>query len=529
MKEFIIKHKHKLIFMLIMAIALGVRLYRWPTGITQLNCDEAMTAVNAMAMAEKGTDMYGTTGPVYLKAWKVGGQSVALFYLTAFFMKIFGVSMFTIRLPILLVSIIALFVFYDLLKRIFKSKNIALVGLGFLAICPWHILQSIWAIDCNMFPHVMLFAVYLLYRGITDKKWCLYVSMLFFGFCMYSYGVSIYVIPLFLLVTAIYLIRKKKVTIKELIPCILIYILISLPIFTMYCLNFFKIQQDIHIGPMTIQFFEGNIRKDDMIFFAENVGKTFMSNIKDLGKTVVWGYDGLEWNATPYFGTLYHGSLIIFFIGIIVLIKEILGSKKQDETEVKTEQSFDKIGIVIMAFWLMFSLILGIIVNSNVNRLNCIWYPIIFFIILGMSRIMKNKKVYYIVCALYIVAFVAFSNYLYGVHTNNIDMSSCFAKKYMDAVYAAGDVSKKEEKQMYYYDQRMDMSMWLYNTVTTKIDNTKIEQINSANTAVEKLTKENSILVLHKKYINENWLFNILDISNYHQEMFGEYVVLYSE
>ncbi len=527
MKEFIIKHKTKLIFILIMMVAIGVRMYHWPTGITQLNCDEAMTAVNAMTMAERGTDMYGTTGPVYLEAWRVGGQSVALFYLTAFFMKIFGVSMVTIRLPMLLISIIGLVVFYDLVKRIFKSKKVALVGLGFLAICPWHILQSIWAIDCNMFPHVMLFAVYLLYRGVTGKKWCLYTSMIFFGFCMYCYGVSIYVVPLFLLVTAIYLIRTKKVTIKELILCILIYVVIALPIFTMYCLNFFKIQRDIHIGPITIQFFEGNIRKDDMIFFAENVGQTFISNVKELAKTVVFGCDGLEWNATLFFGTLYHGSLIIFILGIIVLIKEVLGNKKQNEVRSNTDLEYDKTGMIIMTLWLIFSFILGVIVKSNVNRLNCAWYPMVFFIVLGISKMMNHKKVYYTLLVAYLTAFIAFSVYLYGVHTNVIDMSSCFSKRYIDAVYAAGDISKRENKKMYYYDNRRDMSMLLYNIVATKIDHTEIESIIASNVAIEKLTRENSILVIDQKYIQNNYLFGILDISNYNQIEFADYRVLY--
>ena len=241
MKEFFIKHKTKIIFAIIMLIAVVVRIYRWPKAISQINCDEAMTAVNALSISETGKDTYGTSFPVYLEAWGVFGQSVVLAYIMAFFIKIFGFSYFTIRLPMLFISIISLFVFYDLLKRIFKKESIALLGTAFLAICPWHIMQSIWSIDCNMFPHFMLISVYLLYRGITDKKYFLYLSMIFFAISMYTYGVSVYVIPLFLLITAIYLLKTKKVHIKDLIICIIIYVLFSLPILTMYVLNLFKI------------------------------------------------------------------------------------------------------------------------------------------------------------------------------------------------------------------------------------------------------------------------------------------------
>ena len=81
-----------------------------------MNSDEAMTAVNAKSLADTGLDNNGIRNPVYLLGW--GGQSVVLVYLMALCIKIFGYSIFAIRLPMLLISLIAIFVFYDFVKSV---------------------------------------------------------------------------------------------------------------------------------------------------------------------------------------------------------------------------------------------------------------------------------------------------------------------------------------------------------------------------------------------------------------------------
>ena len=123
-----LKEKQNIILIILFIIAILVRTFMWPTAISQVNCDEIMTAVNAKAIADNGTDTYGTSFPVYLEAWGTMGQSVMLLYFMAIFIKIFGVLIATVRIPMLLISIISLLIFYDLIKRIFKNHKIALFG-----------------------------------------------------------------------------------------------------------------------------------------------------------------------------------------------------------------------------------------------------------------------------------------------------------------------------------------------------------------------------------------------------------------
>ena len=137
---------HKIIYniivVMIILLAIGIRVWNWPNVINDINCDEALTAINAKSIAEKGTDIYGTSYPVYFEGWLISGQSAFATYVIALSIKLFGLSFFSIRLPILLATIASLITMFLFANEIFKNKKIALIVLLLLTINPWDILQS---------------------------------------------------------------------------------------------------------------------------------------------------------------------------------------------------------------------------------------------------------------------------------------------------------------------------------------------------------------------------------------------------
>ena len=505
------KKKNTILFAFILILAIGIRLISWPNAISQINIDEAMTAFNANCIATSGTDMYGTSFPVYLEAWGWAGQSVMLLYFMAFFIKLFGFSMITIRLPMLLISIISIIVLYNFTKRIFGNTKLALGAMAFVSICPWHFMQSIWSIDCNMFPHFMLISIYLLYRGITDKKWMLYLSMLFFALTMYTYGVSIYIVPFFLLISAIYLFIKKKVSIKNLLICIGIYLLFSAPILAMYVINALHINTNISIGPITIQYFANNARTSDMLFFSENILDTFIANLKSLSKVFLLQYDAnLPWNATKQFGTLYHLSIIFFVIGVLYLV---------------IHQEKRNIATFLFSTWLILSFFLGIVINEvNVNRLNIIWFPTIFFSFYGIyvfcNTICKNRKIVkYGIAFIYIVLFTSFTCYFYQTHTKEIASSWCFANQTTDAIhYATCDL----EKEVVFYT---NSSAHIYLKFQDALDNTSSTLIHDLMDFENKLKTraENEAFII----LNKDLQKTSIHLDNYTYQYFGDTVLIY--
>ena len=180
----------KIIIAVVFAMAICIRVIPQIVQNIDVNCDEAMLAINAKSIAETGKDIYGTSNPVYFEAWGAAGQSALPTYLSALFVKIFGYSLFTVRLPFIILSICSLFIVFALSKKMFGTRT-AVIILALTAISPWHILQSQIALDCNMFPHILLVGVYLLYVGLEEKRnICTYFSMFFFAISMYCYGKS---------------------------------------------------------------------------------------------------------------------------------------------------------------------------------------------------------------------------------------------------------------------------------------------------------------------------------------------------
>ena len=93
-----------------------------------------------------GMDRAGNRLPIALYAWG-SGQSALYSYIMIPFLLLEGLTVYTMRLPMALIGIASLYIIYYLLKNIFDNKKIALVGVAFLAICPWHIMKSRWGME----------------------------------------------------------------------------------------------------------------------------------------------------------------------------------------------------------------------------------------------------------------------------------------------------------------------------------------------------------------------------------------------
>ena len=153
---------YRLFLIAAVVLAIAVRVYQFGTIPGGFNQDGAMAAVDAKALADYGTARFGMRFPVHLTAWGYGQMSSLLSYLMAPLIKLFGLNPVVARLPQLIISLLGLLTLYFFSRDAF-GKTAALVIFAFGAINPWHILQSRWALDCNLYPHFFLFGVYFLH------------------------------------------------------------------------------------------------------------------------------------------------------------------------------------------------------------------------------------------------------------------------------------------------------------------------------------------------------------------------------
>ncbi|MBP3623203.1 MAG: glycosyltransferase family 39 protein [Oscillospiraceae bacterium] len=383
-----------------------------------------MAAVDAKALADYGTDRFGMRFPVHLTAWGYGQMSSLLSYLMAPLIKLFGLNPVVARLPQLIISLLGLLTLYFFSRDAF-GKTAALVIFAFGAINPWHILQSRWALDCNLYPHFFLFGLYFLHRAMQGKKrlW-LCVSMGLFGLCMYCYGIAIYTLPVFLVLACVYLLVKKRVRMGDALLALAVWLAVAWPFILVMAINFFR-WDTIETPLFTLPYFAGSVRSGDILFFSENIPAQLWQNMKALADAVIIQKPDLPWNSIGQFGSLYLFSLPFAIAGLVWLLKRL-----------KTSD-----GAVLLLLFFVTGVWCGLCTNNvNINRVNIIFYPMLCFTGLGLYAVGRCVRVRFLrpgLAAGYLLAFCLFCGCYFGPYAQQIE--GYFLKDFGDAVASLKD------------------------------------------------------------------------------------------
>ena len=221
--------KYKIMLLFAFILHIGVFIYFMVK--KPINIDEAMTVLNANSLAKSGTDILGEKLPIYFDTWLHGGQSPFATYLVAIMIKLFGYSLFLTRVPMFVFSMLGLIAFYKFLIEVIP-ENETLINIAFCLACisPWHLYSSAFTLDCNFLPHIAMFGMYFLAKGINSTKSKYFVfSMLFFGLGFYCYILSAIIIPVLLAVLFLILLIKKKVSFKNTIISVITIFIVAIP------------------------------------------------------------------------------------------------------------------------------------------------------------------------------------------------------------------------------------------------------------------------------------------------------------
>lgn len=217
--------------MLLFAFILHIGVFIYFMVKKPIHIDEAMTVLNANSLAKSGADILGEKLPIYFDTWLHGGQSPFATYLVGVMIKLFGYSLFVTRVPMFVFSMLGLIAFYKFLKEVIP-ENETLINIAFCLACisPWHLYSSAFTLDCNFLPHIAMFGMYFLAKGINSTKSKYFVfSMLFFGLGFYCYILSAIIIPVLLAVLFLILLIKKKVSFKNTIISVITIFIVAIP------------------------------------------------------------------------------------------------------------------------------------------------------------------------------------------------------------------------------------------------------------------------------------------------------------
>lgn len=386
------EYKGEVFLFFIFMIGSFVRLFAIGRFPNALNVDEASSGYDAFSLMKWGIDRGGNSYPVYLYAWG-SGQSVLYSYLMIPIIAITGLTEYGIRLPMAITGVISLYVFYYLIKNIFDNKKYGIIATAFFAICPWHIMKSRWGMECNIFPDLILLASLLLVLGLKKKNTQLQIlSFVVLAISSYSYGTSYLFLPVFVLGTLGYLIYKKELTIKKSIIYLLIMFVLCIPIIIYIFINTFGLEQ-ITIGKVTIPKLLVNRYDEVSTVFSGNIFENCVNNLLETLRILILQNDKLEWNAIPQYGLFYLISIVFFIIGLRACVKKY------------KENSFNQ----IMNIWMIAAIVLCAFCEANINRINIIMIPCIYYIVVGLFEFLtKYKQLTVCIAVIYVVLFIEF-------------------------------------------------------------------------------------------------------------------------
>ena len=307
----------------------------------------------------------------------------------------------------------------------------AIIGLSLFAIFPWHIMKSRWALESNLFPDMVLIALYIIITSLKKRKinWY-YVGIAVLSLSVYSHDAAYIFVPVFLIAMLIYLLKSKIISTKNAIISGVIALAILMPMILSIIINTLDLKE-IKFGIFTIPRIYAD-RYENRISLNGNFIKAALKNLK----IILLQNDGLIYNSLPFFGTIYIISLPFTILGLITSIK----NKKWE--------------IKLLHIWFIASsLLYFVMLDATINGLNICIIPLLIYTILGIHYITdKNKKLILPIISVYIIVFAMFLSkytktisedetpFIIGIkdsieYISNLNVSDIYIENTFDEIY----------------------------------------------------------------------------------------------
>ncbi len=328
-----------------------------------LNQDEASTGCDAWGLLVSGMDRNGDAWPVLFTSWG-SGQNALYAYLLLPFLALFGRSVYVLRLPAAILGTVSLFLFWRLGRK-YAGPRAGVLALGLLALDPWHLLISRWALESNLLPFCLLLGVYLLDLALEDRPWCILPAAASLALGLYAYGTAFLYLPLFLLPCFLLLLLRRFPALP-LISALGAFLLLALPIFLCNLRNILGLDGMKLLG-FTLPRLTQTRQTATMSFSPQHLW--------DALKLLWKQSDGLPWNSAGPFGLLWGIpglALALWGLGCTLYRVTVRRGKTLD---------------LLCLFALSAGLVSCLFIQVNVNRVNFLFLPLVWCQAVGLEEI----------------------------------------------------------------------------------------------------------------------------------------------
>lgn len=367
-----------------------------PPGI---NGDEAAIGYNAILISETLRDENKRLLPLFVltldgKDWK---QPVTI-YLTAFFFKIFGVSLFTLRFISVLLSVLSLVLIYLILREFF-DKKFSIIGLIFFLSSPLVLIQSHLALE-NIAPLPLICAWLLMVIKYFKNKNDFYLTIAgtFLGLGLYSYFGMRLIIPIYTLLTIFFVIFIKNTSNTQKIRSINYFLFGMVPFILLIFFANYK--------------YPGAFLGNNSPMLPPNYQSFFLPFVSSFDLSFLF----IKGDATSYHSTGTHGMFLLFTLPFFLFgIYQIL----------KTENFILK--FILISFFIT-PLLFGL--TDQIHRASRLMVLIPLFVVIctqgAVYLLRKAKIIFYVLTFLILISFADFLFYYWNEYPNQVksDFSS---------------------------------------------------------------------------------------------------------
>lgn len=194
---------------LIVLFSFIIRIYKIDSAPPSLTWDEAAVGYNAWTIANYVQDEYGKVLPFYFRSFGEDKQPIHI-YITALFVKLFGLSEFSTRIPAAFFGALNVLLIFFLAKDLLNNNLIGLLSSFFLAASPQNIHFSRFNHEANFALFFFMLGILLFFQSVKKRKNLLPFSFLFFILSIFSYNAAKIAVPPIILLLIILYFKELK-------------------------------------------------------------------------------------------------------------------------------------------------------------------------------------------------------------------------------------------------------------------------------------------------------------------------------
>lgn len=399
-------------FIGLLILIMLLRVYHLDILPLSMHIDESGLGLNAWAIANYGTDRYGNVFPICPINF-YGEQSAFYTYFCALLVKLFGLNIYTLRLPGVIMGMVAVVFGALIFKEKWGNKGL-FTGLILMGIFPYFVMNSRFALDCNAMLGMLTLALYSLTRLMkkveAEPQGKFYghfaLTGVLFGLVLYTYIIAAIVIAVFGVLFGVYYLfyqkENKGQRLMQLICLALPLFIMVIPLVLVVCVNYFGLE------PIVTPFFSiprMAINRTEEVAFSLSA---LPSKIKGILHTLTT--DG-KYGSSDTYWTMYRISVpFVLLGGLFSMVEAIKGLKKRSWT---TDAG--------MLFLVVAESIMFVLCGLYNYHINGIFIALAYFCVKGIlcvydfmkHRAIKGVYVAVLIC-LYATSFAGFASEYFG-------------------------------------------------------------------------------------------------------------------